>query len=93
MKKKLLVLFYISLIVGCNPFGKNSIVNITNPAKFLESTNFDVNNGGKTAASVPASGSQADVHQVRFKVGRSFTQHQRLTIDGHSMEVSLKGKR
>jgi hypothetical protein len=94
MRTKVILLCSLFLLVSCNPFAKNSLVNIIdlNPS-LLEPTTFDLNNGGKASITLPASGLSSDAHSVRLKVGRSFSQNQRVTGDGHSIEVSLKGRR
>ena len=93
MRTKIILLCSLFFLVGCNPFAKNSLVNIIDLNPFTEPTTFDLNNGGKASLTQPASLNPADAHTVRLKVGRSFSQNQRTTGDGHSIEVSLKGKR
>lgn len=79
------------LLTSCNPFGSYSIINITPPTRVLNTpTNFDLNSGGKTSSTIPASGLPGDVHSVTYKVGTQFTQVSKQTTDGHSVNIMLK---
>ena len=78
-------------LTSCNPFGSYSIINITPNHTILNTpTNFDLNSGGKTSSTIPASGQPGDVHHVTYKVGTQFTQVSKQTGDGHSVEIMLK---
>lgn len=92
MKKIIPLFISITALTSCNPFGKYSIINI-NPGQSIlnEPTNFDLNSGGKTSSTIPASGQPSDVHRMTYKVGTQFTQIQKHTIDGHSVDIMLKG--
>lgn len=90
--KTIAILIAMSLVLtSCNPFGKYSIINIT-PDKliFNEPTNFDLNSGGKTSSTIPASGQPSDVHRITYKVGTQFTQTSKQTGNGHTVDVMLK---
>lgn len=86
----LLSLFF---VMGCNPFGKNSIININGLLGDLnEPTSFDLNNGGKTGLTTPASGQSSDAHKLVYKLGSTFNQNSQQTADGHHIDVSMKGR-
>jgi hypothetical protein len=96
--QKTLNLFFILvclLITGCSPFGKGSKLNFKNfPSLILsEQTNSDINSGGTTTPSTPASGQPSDIHTVSYKVGSSFSQTQWQTANGHSVSVSGVGSK
>lgn len=79
-------------LTGCNPFGKNSIINIV---EAIEGglTTTEINSGGKTETTIPASGLASDIHTISYSVGTPFRQTSFNTGDGHSVNVSISGSK
>jgi hypothetical protein len=77
-------------IVGCNPFGKNSFINITELINGGQTTT-EINSGGKTEGTTPLSGNPADIHSISYSVGTPFRQTAFTTGNGHSVSISISG--
>lgn len=91
--KPLIAIFCASIfLTGCNPFGKNSFINIIEELE-LGPTTTEINSGGKTVTTVPASGNASDAHTISFSVGTPFRQTSFTTGDGHSVNVSISGSK
>ncbi len=91
-QKYFLLVAVSSLLTGCNPFGKNSFINIT---ELLEGgqTTTEINSGGKTDVTTPQSGNPADIHSISYSVGTPFRQTAFTTGNGHTVNVSISGSK
>lgn len=92
VNRQIFLILMIFALTGCNPFAKNSLVNIIEDL-FTETTSFDLNNGGKTSMTSPASGNVNDAHVVKYKIGQSFSQQTNKTANGYTVETTMKGRR
>lgn len=81
------------LLTGCNPFGKNSIINLIDDTFEGGPTTSEINSGGKTELTTPASGLSADAHSISFSVGNPFRQTNFSTANGHTVTVSIIGSK
>jgi hypothetical protein len=89
-QKYILVLAASGLLTGCNPFGKNSFINIIDVIEVGQTTT-EINSGGKTDLTTPQSGNPADIHSVSYSVGSPFRQTSFTTDNGHTVNVSISG--
>ena len=90
---KYILLIAVSIfLTGCNPFGKGSFINIIDE---IESgfTTTEINSGGKTESTTPASGLPSDIHSVSYSVGTPFRQTAFTTGNGHTVNVSISGSK
>lgn len=84
----LIVLF----VAGCNPFGKNSFINIIDTIAELpnQTSNINLNAGGSpTLTTVPPVGFSN--HLIELSVGNQFQQTNYVSVQGNTLEVIVIG--
>lgn len=90
--KSLNFLIMILFVTSCNPFGKDSFVNISDVIQDLtnQKTNTSFNSGGSpTLTTVPPIG--FGNHMVELSVGNQFQQTNYVSVQGNTLEVLVIG--
>jgi hypothetical protein len=85
----ILVLFASSLFMqSCNPFGKNSYINISPEFRLLNEPNhFGINNGGNLSVSTPDSGNVSDSYRIKYKLSAKLSQGSHITNGGYMVKL------